>query len=71
MIADFSETLLGRPMIPNASVITTVEEQTKEEKILKLYKKKGTHSQKMRGFRREVTVLRIRAINLGNLKKNE
>lgn len=63
MVANHAETFLGRPMLPEASVLATVEEQTKEEKVLKLYKKKGTHSQKMRGFRREVTVLRIQAIN--------
>lgn len=59
LVGSARETLVGRPYVPQAKVIAVCEQQTKEEKILAFYKKEKTNSQRSRGFRREVTVLRI------------
>lgn len=57
-----SKTLIGRPNVPNYVVTAMVEQQAKEKKQYAFYKKPKTFSQKMRGFRREVTILRIAEI---------
>jgi len=59
LVASKSKTLVGRPNVPNWIVTAFVEQQAKEKKQLAFYKRKKTFSQKTRGFRREVTILRI------------
>lgn len=57
-----SKTIIGRPTVPDYVVTAFVEQQAKEKKQYAFYKKPKTFSQKMRGFRREVTILRINDI---------
>ena len=63
LVGSPSKTLVGRPNVPNYEVIAFVEQQAKEKKQLAFYKKPKTYSQKVRGFRREVTILRIASIS--------
>lgn len=56
------ETHVGRPNVPGWVVRADVEQQAREKKRLSFYKQPKTFSQKMRGFRREVTILRIGSI---------
>lgn len=62
LVGSNSRTLVGRPSVPNWVVTAFVEQQAREKKQLAFYKKPKTYSQKTRGFRREVTILRIAEI---------
>ena len=59
MLGSPGRTVVGRPHVPNATVTLTVEQQVKEEKVLTLHKREKKNSQRMRGSRRQVTVLRV------------
>lgn len=52
-------TLLGRPLIPQAKVYFSVEEQTQSEKLLVFKKKRRKGYQKSKGHRQELTILRV------------
>lgn len=52
-------TLLGRPLIPQAKVYFSVEEQTQSEKLLVFKKKRRKGYQKSLGHRQELTILRV------------
>ena len=67
LVGSGGETLIGRPYVPQAKVVAVCEQQTKEEKILAFYKKEKTNSQRSRGFRRQVTVLRIKEVIAGQV----
>ena len=58
-------TIVGRPWIKEAKVVVSVEEQAKDAKKLTLKHRRRKNSQRLRGFRRQVTVLRINDITLG------
>lgn len=53
---------IGTPVVPGAAVAATVLEQRKEPKILVFKKRRRKNSRRLRGFRRQVTVLRIGTI---------
>jgi len=57
-------TVVGRPLVKGAKVTAFVEEKTHDEKIL-IFKKrrKNNGSKRMRGFRRQVDLLRITNID--------
>ena len=57
-----AETVVGRPYIKDVKVVMEVEEQTRDAKITIFKKKKRKGYQKKRGYRREITVLRIKDI---------
>lgn len=59
MVGSPTHTHVGRPNVPGWFVTADVEQQAREKKRLSFYKQPKTFSQKMRGFRREVTILRI------------
>ena len=52
-------TLLGRPVVPQAKVLFSVEEQTQSEKLLVFKKKRRKGYQKSQGHRQLMTVLRV------------
>ena len=52
-------TLVGIPYVPQARVHVMVEEITKGKKVIIFKKRRRKHSQRKRGFRRDVTMLRI------------
>eukprot|EP00808_Paulinella_micropora_P016841 g346.t1 len=58
-------TIVGRPFIPHAYVKATVEEQTKLPKVIIFKKKRRKRFRRTKGFRHEVTVLRIDEVVAG------
>ena len=52
-------TIVGRPTINNAAVVVEVEEIAKDKKVVTLKTRRRKNSRSLRGFRREVTVLRV------------
>mmetsp|Transcript_15934 Transcript_15934/g.20813 ORF Transcript_15934/g.20813 Transcript_15934/m.20813 type:complete len:362 (+) Transcript_15934:146-1231(+) len=51
--------LVGMPYVGGAEVDVMIEEITKDEKVIIFKKRRRKHSQRKRGFRRDVTMLRI------------
>lgn len=49
----------GRPYVPGAKVIATVEELTKDKKVVVMKFRRRKNSKRTKGHRRELTVLRI------------
>ena len=49
----------GRPYVPGAKVIATVEELTKDKKVVVMKFRRRKSSKRTKGHRRELTVLRI------------
>jgi large subunit ribosomal protein L21 len=56
-------TMVGQPTVPRARVQVLVEEHTRDEKVIIFKKRRRKSSKRTKGFRREVTVLRVMAIN--------
>jgi len=52
-------TVVGRPTINGATVVVEVEEIAKDKKVMTLKTRRRKNSRSLRGFRREVTVLRV------------
>ena len=52
-------TSVGRPRVENAKILATVEEQSQTEKTLIFKKRRRKDSQRHRGHRQWVTVLKI------------
>ena len=53
------KTIVGHPLVPNAKVLCTVEQQIKEKKVTVFkYHQRNRYSKKQ-GFRRQLTALRI------------
>ena len=52
-------TLLGRPLVSNASITATIEEQTLTDKIVVFKKKRRKGYERQQGHRQQVTALRI------------
>jgi large subunit ribosomal protein L21 len=55
-------TMVGQPVVPRARVQVLVEEHTRDEKVVIFKKRRRKSSKRTKGFRREVTVLRVMAI---------
>ncbi len=52
-------TCIGRPTIKKARVLATIEEQSQTEKVLIFKKRRRKDSQRHRGYRHWVTMLKI------------
>lgn len=50
---------IGAPLLNGVSVAATVLEQKKDDKVLIFKKRRRKNSRRLRGFRRQLTVLRI------------
>ena len=59
-----THTYVGSPLVPNTLVHCTVEEHTKDKKILTFKRRRRKHSQTLRGSRRQITVLRVNNVFL-------
>ncbi|KAG5192648.1 ribosomal protein L21-like protein [Tribonema minus] len=55
-------TWVGRPTVPGARVQMLVEEHTKDQKVVIFKMRRRKSSRRTRGFRRDVTVLRVMEI---------
>ena len=56
--------VIGRPVVPGASVECVVEEHAKTDKVLVFHKKRRKNHKKMKGYRGDVTVLRVTSITV-------
>lgn len=59
MVGSTHFTCIGLPFVPQARVTVQVEEITKDQKVVIFKKRRRKHSQRKRGFRRDITMLRI------------
>jgi large subunit ribosomal protein L21 len=64
-------TVIGRPLVEGAKVIAAVEEITRDKKVIAFKTRRRKHSRRLKGFRREVTILRIADIVLGDKMTKE
>lgn len=64
MIGTPTTTIVGRPAIPTASVTLEVEEHAQDEKVVVFHKKRRKRFQLTKGHRRDVTRLRVAAIQV-------
>lgn len=62
LIGSQNETVIGRPTVQGATVILEVEEHTKDEKVIIFKKKRRKNYKRKTGFRRCVTILRVKEI---------
>mmetsp|Transcript_16821 Transcript_16821/g.25125 ORF Transcript_16821/g.25125 Transcript_16821/m.25125 type:complete len:268 (+) Transcript_16821:17-820(+) len=62
-------TAIGRPLLSSCQVLAQVEEQTKTEKVMVFKKKRRKGYKRRRGFRSDVTVLRIKALSFDPTKE--
>ncbi|CAM9831557.1 unnamed protein product, partial [Chrysoparadoxa australica] len=60
------KTIIGRPSVPDARVQLRVESQTRDKKIHIYKRRRRKNSKRLRGFRKEVTLLRVMEIDAGN-----
>ena len=63
LIGGAGSTVVGRPFVPGAYVSLIVEEKKKEKKVIVFKKRRRKGYQRKNGFRRQVTVLRVKDIN--------
>lgn len=64
LVGSRSATLVGSPTVPGATVRLQVEEITKDKKVIIFKSRRRKNSRSKNGFRREVTILRIKDILL-------
>lgn len=64
LVGEQNKTVIGRPVVKGAVVVLEVEEHTKDEKIIIFKKKRRKNHKKKNGFRRDVTILRVKEIRL-------
>ena len=57
-------TVIGRPVVGGASVDCVVEEHARTDKVLVFHKKRRKNHKKMKGYRGDVTVLRVTKLNV-------
>ena len=59
LVGTKTQTIVARPVIPRAKVVATVEEQTRDKKIIVFKKKKRKGYKKKQGHRSYITSMRI------------
>ncbi|VVB17298.1 unnamed protein product [Arabis nemorensis] len=59
LLGSASQTIIGRPILPDATVHAVVEEHALDEKVLIFKKKRRKNYRRTRGHRQELTKLRI------------
>ena len=64
MLGSAAWSVIGRPVVPGAGVEVVVEEHAKTDKVLVFHKKRRKNHKKMRGYRSDVTVLRVTKITV-------
>jgi large subunit ribosomal protein L21 len=57
--------IIGRPLVPNASVNAKIVQQPRGTKVIVFKKKRRKNYRRMRGHRQELTVLKIEGISAG------
>jgi len=59
MVGTRERTVLGRPYVPQASVLTVVEEQVRDAKVIIFKKRRRKSSRRTTGHRQQLTALRV------------
>ena len=59
LVATPNSTIVGAPLVPNATVTLAVEEQKKDGKVIVFKKKRRQGYQRKNGARRHITVFRV------------
>ncbi|BDA41760.1 probable 50S ribosomal protein L21 [Coccomyxa sp. Obi] len=59
MLGSRDETIIGRPLVPQATVSAVVEEQFQDAKVLIFKKRRRKNSRSLKGHRQDLTTLRI------------
>ena len=66
MVGTPKRTVLGRPYVPQASVLAVVEEQVRDAKVIIFKKRRRKSSRRTTGHRQQLTALRIVDISGGD-----
>ncbi|KAJ7980564.1 50S ribosomal protein L21, related protein [Quillaja saponaria] len=69
LLGSSSQTIVGRPMVPDASVHAVVEEHALDAKVIIFKKKRRKNYRRTKGHRQELTKLRITDIQ--GIEKSE
>ena len=69
LVGTAKATVVGRPVVPDARVVCSVEEQTKDAKVVIFKKRRRKGYQRKKGFRRYVTVLEILGIEAPEVRE--
>ena len=64
MVSDGERSIVGTPLLENASVTGTVAEQMRSPRVIVFKKKRRKHHRKRNGHRQRLTVVRITDINM-------
>eukprot|EP00614_Pseudopedinella_elastica_P010538 CAMPEP_0172609676 /NCGR_PEP_ID=MMETSP1068-20121228/29617_1 /TAXON_ID=35684 /ORGANISM="Pseudopedinella elastica, Strain CCMP716" /LENGTH=170 /DNA_ID=CAMNT_0013413239 /DNA_START=32 /DNA_END=544 /DNA_ORIENTATION=- len=62
LLGSQNETVVGRPYVSGVKVVLEVEEHTKDKKVIIFKKKRRKGYKRTKGFRRDVTLLRVKDI---------
>ncbi|RYH03694.1 50S ribosomal protein L21, partial [archaeon] len=66
LLGSKNSTIIGRPLLPKSLVRLEVEELTKDRKVIAFKTRRRKSSRRTRGFRRDLTVLRVKEIVVGD-----
>ena len=69
LLGTASETVIGRPYIPNTTVTAVVEEQFLDGKVIIFHKRRRKNSRRTKGHRQPLTTLRILSVD-GEVEEN-
>eukprot|EP00640_Fibrocapsa_japonica_P004015 CAMPEP_0113944802 /NCGR_PEP_ID=MMETSP1339-20121228/36892_1 /TAXON_ID=94617 /ORGANISM="Fibrocapsa japonica" /LENGTH=221 /DNA_ID=CAMNT_0000950121 /DNA_START=114 /DNA_END=779 /DNA_ORIENTATION=+ /assembly_acc=CAM_ASM_000762 len=69
LVGGLESTAVGLPTVPNAKVTLRVEQQRQDEKIYIFKKRRRKNSKRKKGFRRQLTILRVVDITCEALRK--
>mmetsp|Transcript_30011 Transcript_30011/g.41224 ORF Transcript_30011/g.41224 Transcript_30011/m.41224 type:complete len:115 (+) Transcript_30011:252-596(+) len=67
LVGSKTSTIVGHPTVEGARVILTVEEITKDKKVITFKMRRRKNSKSTRGFRRDVAILRVKDIILNDV----
>ena len=66
LVGSRKATVVGRPYVPAAKVVCTVEELTRDKKVYIFKTRRRKASRTLRGFRKRLTILRVDEIVIGS-----
>jgi large subunit ribosomal protein L21 len=70
LVGSRKTTMVGQPFVPGTKVLASVEEMAKDKKVISFKTRRRKASKRLKGFRRQICVLRIDDIVLSDEDKN-
>lgn len=64
LVGSRKSTVVGRPTVPNCKLLVSVEEKVKDKKVIIFKMRRRKNSRRTRGFRRQITVLRVDGVKI-------